>query len=158
MASRGAGVVDHDVALAEPADGQELLVDGDGSLGAVLVHTQLRPFRGRCRRLDRPLSLDERGLDPQIAAPERVVDEHLHLGWADEPPSALARVLEDDGLELCDQRRLDLLEARGVLSREGDLEVVRRPDLIHGDLLAVVHRAHDALRDLDGLHARPERL
>ena len=63
------------------------------------------------------LALDEGGFDLQVALPEVVTDEQLDLGRAHEPPSALRGRFQHDLLQFRDERRLHLLEARGVILR-----------------------------------------
>jgi hypothetical protein len=87
-----------------------------------------------------------------------LVRGELHLRRADEAPAALRRALADDLLELRDEGELRLLEALAIDLRQGDLEVVRRPDLADADRLAGVHLAEDPLRELDRLEAAPEGL
>ena len=94
----------------------------------------------------------------ELSLAEVLVGRELHLRGAHEAPPALRRPLADDLLQLRDQRELRLLESLPVDGREGDLEVVRRPDLLDADALAGVHLLEDALRELNGLEAASERL
>jgi hypothetical protein len=105
--------VHDDVALGQPADREQLLVDRDRADAAVLHHAELCALlrlRRWLRDLDGLIALHERALDLEVAALQLVVDEELDLGRTDEAPAPFARVVEDDRLELGDDGGLDLLE------------------------------------------------
>jgi len=102
-----ASIAQDDVALAEPTERRDLALERHLPARAVLVDHQRRGTAGGGGPRCRALALLERRLDLQVALPEVVAHEELDLGGADETPPALAGGLQDQPLELRDQRRLD---------------------------------------------------
>src|SRR3954471_16976794 len=109
--SRGARVVEHDIALRQPPDRRDRPVERVRAR----AERQRRAAGDRCRL---GLALDERGVELEPPLREVVVDLELDLGRADESPAALGGRLADDALELRDQRLLGLLELFAVARRQ----------------------------------------
>src|SRR5436309_6656683 len=110
----GAGILEHDVGFAEPPDRHDVLVEREGLTASSVLDEREAAGAvggGLCGGLIRRdalhltghrtvRSLHERGLAPELTAPERRVRLEAHLRRADELPAPLGRPVADELAEL----------------------------------------------------------
>ena len=136
VAPRRALVVEHDVAVGEAPDRDDLLGERDLALGRRPRGSRARGG-GRCGRPARPSPRPRTSEASQVNRPSsgmRSVVER-DLGRTDQSPAALVGVLADDLLQLASTSAASACWKRSASSVESaNSNAVRRPDLVDATL------------------------